>query len=923
MKKKRSTKNLELKTLLLLLPLLSTAVLASIGPGPGFPEAVITPNDMFYTDLASNFDLSKSFYPITAKAEAGNALNLTQPFLKKHFGFHDFQKMNYIKHINDYLVAIVFDNTKIVIQEININGKSFGDHTVYDLSKIGPKVFCSDVTYNPLRDYVYVGCYPAQSTGADKSLRIHTIDLKIKAEANVLLVPQDDGFIIRNRLMLFIQAATQESNDQDNFLILYDQGTSHSQQTRLNNKIRVLRNVDFGNLKFFKLLELDSQDFTAVYDFLSYKETIVVTCRIQKYNQIITMVGCKLDTTKESLQCGTYIKPTGIVDGFVGIFGDNEYFQIDTITNEINIAKLKGEFKDQDWNTEVARTFLGADLFEAREDIWVRYFSGNEEVGVLNWGSNSEMKDFGVTFIAWGEDETWKVEGVSACGIRDVYLWGDTKEIPGTLDIALSWARGPYYFVEGQKLLQGENAVEIEVSDPSGSAKNTFNVRVMTNIYERINIDASDAAQIDSSSKKILKIDKEKILDGNGLHLTATSSNPEILTATGSTNKELEITWDPKFEQNDIIEIFFFENYAVVQNFNNLVTVYNCEQTGMSSLSCKTHAKFQYSSQERISTRSKAIGRNIVIWSTDNDSTYTRFVTDNGNVFTNQNSGVALDYEYIGNNDSSGYIALLFKDHIDVYIVIYSHLDKIQKFGTIDKTNAQNEDFCPRQIQLCPLSKEVLNVISICKEKQVLYRFPTHTLQLKIAFPLIQDLTYNAGLCSMKRELLFFSHVGDMDVLPVYTMHKHPDLFYSDIPVKQFGATTGVTADCIVEGDKAVVMGDEENRKKKWFAVIDSGKELQQNRRYPVIVRNVEASYLRSYKGMGTDLYHVLRKSDGGFQFWVSFDEPRVELESQYVSQDTEVEVELEFANLSNKIFVKQTVVVKAAGKKKRMFSEL
>jgi hypothetical protein len=144
-------------------------------------------DDKIFIPLDEVFDLSKITYPVTSEVDKGKVLTYDQPFASKHFAKYNFKNLNYVKTLTPHMVAFMYDNAKLIIQNLTLNSKSFEDVQYYDLTALGVTVFCSDIVINPLRPVIYIGCFP--STGEkDRQLRIHTIDYVQKSEYKVTYV---------------------------------------------------------------------------------------------------------------------------------------------------------------------------------------------------------------------------------------------------------------------------------------------------------------------------------------------------------------------------------------------------------------------------------------------------------------------------------------------------------------------------------------------------------------------------------------------------------------------------------------------------------------------------------------------------------------------------------------------------------------
>ena len=301
---------------LAILTILATTTLATIKPGPGFKRTVVYKQDSIFFPLDEVFDLSEAEYPM--KSHAGNVFFYDTPFASMSLSSYDFKALNYAKTLSPTQVATVYDNSKVLIQNLGMNSKSFATEMLYDLTEEGVDLFCSDVVVNPMRPLIYVGCFPSESS-KDQDLRVHTIDYAKKKATHVIKIAQDDGFVVKNRLQLFIGTTSQQST-QSSYMYLYDQGRSIDQKNVGNRQIRLLRNIEFGQVKAYKLLQLANiPALDAIYDYMPYKQGVVITVRTTETPVIYSMIYCSVNKSFTNLDCKTTVKYTAVTKGYIGV----------------------------------------------------------------------------------------------------------------------------------------------------------------------------------------------------------------------------------------------------------------------------------------------------------------------------------------------------------------------------------------------------------------------------------------------------------------------------------------------------------------------------------------------------------------------------------------------------------------------------
>jgi hypothetical protein len=922
------TKNFKknLKKILLLLAI-ACLVSATVKPGPGFRPISMMNSSRYFQDLGEVFDFSRLAYPVTVSTDQGQALNFTQPFLTKTFNasLYNYKNLNFAKAMSSNLVALLYDDTHLIVQPLGPNTKEFQQETLYELSSsVGADYTCSDAVYNEVRNYIYVGCFETGTGAGTKNLKIISVNLK-QGTQTVLTVPQDDGFVVKNRLMMFLIYAPQETlsvgNIQDHYLITYDQGNSHSQQSKGNNHIRVFRNVYTRALKFYKTLTIDTPQLTAVYDFLPYQQSLIVTARLPSLDRIVSMVECTIDLSKDNLKCDTdFFKPTGIVEGYIGIFNENQYFQIDTLTNEINVANLFGDFHNPDWNTDIIQNFLGSDLFQD-PNTWIRFFSGNEYVGVINWAQTASS-DFGVTLISWGEDESWKVQGATATAIGEIFLHGSTDSSKG-IELAMTWSRGPYLVIDGSVAPIGASNVTVTVEDISGQpVTEVLQLSVLDSVWQEIDIEKpAQTISIESGKTVHYPLADSDVISGNGLTVEVTSSDPSVLTATGATYNMLNLTWSPDPDFSQIMDVMFFGQQAAVINVNQIVEYYDCAGN-IPTMTCTKFGYTKYGKQERFSTYMKKIENVTLIWSHDRENTYLYFYGEDGSTFKRTVKGIAYDLVFIPNNQISGYIGVVFKDTVVFYVAIFYDLTAIEVYQTLSLGNSHSEKFCPRQIQLCPSCNQEVEIMSVCQADQRILSYTLHDLEFLSNTP-VADHTYNAEFCSTRGIYIVSSNVGDEEAMPVYGLNKANDLTYVDTPLGDFDFNLGTQFYCVSTANKVVIVSDEPSRLTKVMVVIRGGHKYFPAKRYPVVLKGVDAKLVTSYQFNGDNLIHVLNNNDGKYEFMASYSTPQIFMTAGTVTQATNVTATITFKSLNGQTLkMEQSVSVTPAGtiEKKRLF---
>ena len=921
-------KNALILGLIYILVLATTLSLQKISPGPGFSKLNVLKDDKIFLPLDKVFDLSEAFYPITSSSDKGQVLTYDKPFTSTSLASkYNLKVLSYAKTLTPQMIALVFDSNKLIIQNLSMSSKNFEDAQYYDLSSIGVTVFCSDVVINPFRPLLYVGCYPTNTT-RDSQIRIHTIDYVQQKDINVVYIKQEDGFEIKNRMQLFIGSNTI-STTESNLLFLYDQGLSSSKTTSSNNQIRVLRNIEFGTLKFYKLLTLSGNpDYEAIYDYMPYKNGVVVSLRTKQTPVVVSLIYCTLGGGFSSINCGSKIRFTGVTSGYIGISSEQEYFQINTQSNSISIAKLQGNFEDANWNHEVTRTFQAAQLYDGTKYA-VRSFSGNENTAVISWVFPTVNVDYGTTYIAWTEDESWKVDGETATPVEEVFLSSKVQQEGGNDAISLTWSRSPYYYVLASDLAQGENNIKVTLTDGASSASNTLDVRQLTSTFEFINVQKPvSMISLKPGQSMDYPLKSENILDGNGLNVSVTVHDPSLLSASAYSSQKISIKWSPNLSSGDILNIVFYEKNALVQSVTNTLNFYTCSKTAPTSFTCSKFSSAKVSPLFTFSKRAFIRLQDVLYaWGTDDKNTYSFAAPVSSNkVFVQNLEGVAQDLLYLPNNLETGVACVVFKDSVVMYSVLYKEEFVLVPFFTIDADNCgiqpsknpeQNPSFCPRAIQRgCPTCNNEIAVISNCFRNNYILRFNFNTEKFLALTP-VHSNTFNPDFCAVGVEYIVRSNIADADLLPVYGLNKKDDLALYSVNLKDFGMDNdqqrSMGWSCVSDMQRVVIIGNEDKTfKLKKLIVIAGGRGQSQNVRYVSFVEHIDAKSIDSYQWSidAGEIIHLVQNSKSEWEYLVSFDVPKIQLTAKYPEKTVSTSLDIKFTSGTNSFNFNQDVEI-------------
>lgn len=91
---------------------------------------------------------------------------------------------------------------------------------------------------------------------------------------------------------MFVESFPQEGSDDDQlYLVVYDQGHTLQKETILSNHARIFFNVETGKLEFDTIVKVNMPDheYDAVYDMYPYNSTLILSGRIKGVADMITL----------------------------------------------------------------------------------------------------------------------------------------------------------------------------------------------------------------------------------------------------------------------------------------------------------------------------------------------------------------------------------------------------------------------------------------------------------------------------------------------------------------------------------------------------------------------------------------------------------------------------------------------------------
>lgn len=833
------------------------------------------------------FDLSKAKGKVTYQSNVGRTFNHGDPFAFKNYDILGVDTPNQIKAHDNWVIA-VYDNTRIIFQAIDTDGKKFLHYQSVDLKKFGANLVCTGNAFNRKRGYMYIGCFDGKGTAAKPgSMYIFTYDFHSEQIVNEVSVKQDDGFRIVNRLEIFLESFPQEgSNDDQIYLLAYDQGHTLQKETRMSNHARVFFNIESGKLEFDTIVQVSmaGQEYDIIYDMFPYKSTLILSGRIKGVGSILTLSQCKLDLTDEKIVCNPKFKPTQIQSGTVGVDAHHmRYSELDIATKEVRYFQLSGKFTDANWNSKILNEIKNVDMPKLDEDhYWIRGIHGSQWAGVIYYGAVNHV-DPGVTYLDWASNGSmWDQAKVGTVYDRDFVICGKH----GGSKTMMLVRDEPLFLIEAG-FHSGENFIELTAKDEDGTAFTFGKLTVLDNIFEKINI-RNNIGSIDlqASSSHLFKFDHEDIIDGNGLNVEVKSSVPSLVTAVGYTQAPVRVSWTG--QKNVKGNYAFAHDKVVLVDGHNSLVWGVCSEASSNPITVTCDQKGSHALGNGNKLNTKIIAQQTIVmgWSTNvNKETSTvHFMTDDGDFAHHTFKGIIHDAGFMATKTFYYAFVVFEHDRVEIWTLNKNDLHEFEKYLILDHTNMTFEHFCPTGISIPPHSDDEYDILSDCglTGKMVLRMGLTYNVN-SFNIPLSMSHT-TTGFCTLRHEFVINSYKE------VFSVAANDTFNYWTVPMEDLDGGFAYEMFCLPALDKIAYVAHGTKGLKNTLVVqnaLSHHRHINQGRRFPTYVTGVEANTIRVYESLGRIIYVI--EDAGETSFLTTFDTPRIKFNAGATQDEEDV----------------------------------
>lgn len=877
---------------ILLVSVLVAATYTKISVRDGLPHFQLLRDDVADFDLKSVFDLSQSNGDVSFSANVGRTFSYGEPFAMKNYDILGVEKPNFIRAHDNWVVA-VYDDTTVVFQAIDTNGKRFLHYQSVDLKKFGANLVCTGTAFNKSRMFMYIGCFDKTSTELKPgSMYIFTWDFQKGEIVNEVSVKQDDGFRVINTLNLFIESFPQEGNDDQVYLLAYDQGHTIQTETRMSNHARVFFNIESGKLEFDTLVEVSmkGEEYDIIYDMFPYQNTLILSGRIKGVGSIVTLAQCKLDLTDNQIVCNPKYKPTQITSGTVQVHShDMTYHMLDIETKEISYYQISGAFTSATWNTKLLGKMTVDMPALDEQHIWIKGIHTSQWGGVIYYGSVTHQ-DPGVTYVDWSSkwsmydshqtatiyDRDWVVQGVHATS-QTLMLIRDE----------------PLYLIEGG-YYTGRNEITLTATDKDGSISTHGAVSVHEHIFESIHIENRiGTIELLSKESKLFSFNHKDIHDGNGLNVEVKTADESLLKATAYTHAPMRISW--KGQKTAVVgDYAFSHDKVVVVDAANTMRWGSCTEVSANPITiiCEQLGSHALTRANKLNSKIVTHQDLTMSWSTNTDAeTSVIYFTDDEGDFIHHNfKGIIHDAGFMKTKDFYYAFVVFDQDRVEIWSLNPNDLKEFEKYLILDKTNVTFNGFCPTAVSIPPHSNNEYDILSDCgfNGKAVLRMGLTYNTE-HFNIPLsMRDST--KGFCTFHREFV----IDTQDAL--FSLAGNDTFNYWTVPIDELDGGLAYDMFCLPTLHKvAYVAYGTKGLKHTLITQNAIEGAIHQGRRFPTHVDGIEAETIRAYELLDRIVFVV--ENMGQTTFLTTYDTPRIKFNAGHVDDEEDVLVTITVYN--------------------------
>lgn len=892
-------------------------------------------SDLFDLSQASNYTCQTTFAPahIYNKDSVLQTKNLTQ------YGFGDEPEI--AEFVTNTTFYAVYDNKNIVIQDVNLDGESFGDMLVYNFGTPGIDAVCTDLTVNAILNRIYVACMTSlNATVQNFNIYVLELDGNTGQLINMLTVPQQPSNLVQHRLQIKIANMwpLDPRGQVTPYAYVYDQGVS-SGLSQGNQWLLVLKGVQTGDLfsAGYATFNTTQLNLKSLYDIFPYENQLLVMGKIRSGDNTINLGYCGFGIYSNgslTINCTAYVVQSllNTTFGYIGVMNTGQYVEIN---NDPQVPSNR-----QMIICSMIDSFYSANFIDQKNCRHVVSYQLPNNVFISNVEGNVHM----VVVKYAHYDSTYAGYSLHSFDLRYEYQDIDDSLAPHVIPMAKTLIRldrvsmnltrqvQPYLFVKASDLNPDSvTMIRVDCTDGSGTATNIVNVTALSNMKKNVysNGDSVPNFNVYPGSHVIFQVNPHEVM-GNDLQFTV-GFDPSVANYTTSIvydTEPVKIGWILNKSTGVFSNIYFNGNYAIAKDSNYLIIIFECRFEDINAIECiETAATVQPSRNAQLQEDIVEIFDYLFAWSTDPFlNTTTVYIYDGeSQVYTHTFPGIPSD-AMMTQQGSTAYLAMAYPNQnvIRNFRLYDNRPSVLDESDPITVELSSRQFFCPVNVSFAPNDATILEVLSFCpnEDQRILrYRYPPQVVNMRTVLPLISTVPINfayqnISYCSMGSEYVIWSYLNGNPNPNLQSVALVDDrngwMFGTGLGNDDFDLGTLQSFSCVSRaGIFSVVSAGLQGN--KILSVWWGNNQYQANHRLYKTQRTGLNGYksIRSYELRG-QVIHVLNSGPGVYDFWLTWSTgPVIDVQFLYGIPATTITMYLKFLNsMSGSLQIAKAVAI-------------
>ncbi len=894
---------------------------ATIVKRPSF-NITVTHEDVHQFNLTQMFYMAGAKNPkCEVKASPAHYFNWSTAIASKDISsYHYADEPEIVNMVTNHSIYAIYDESSVVIQEINLDHQSFGTFVENQFGTPGADTYCTDLELNQPNNRLYVACMTrVNSTAETKLMWLIELDATTGKEVSRVSIEQDDDHKVLHRLQVKIIAGVDAAQRLMKYVIVHDQGIQSAYSTS-NRWVWVLNGVD-STLHTLGYVDFPQDGtFKVQYDIFPYRDGFLVTGKDNALNDTIKINFCQLRYPRGVLavNCSDtkMDTPYNTTYGYVGVLNNGQFIEINTNPNQTSDEFYVCDFSGE-WNTS---NFIDLDSCKTYTS-----FKTFDNVSI----SNAEGNAFQIVVKYCHDDSTYAGYSLHNFDLRIEDNHYDDSLAPHLVPLGKTLVRvtrnnidilrmvPDYIIINATELVSGINNIRIDCTDDDTTTPVTYMLYVtkMDNMKSEVRAVADRVPEFSvyEDSMFMFQVDPHMVY-GNDLKFTVDfeTNATNFTQAQVYDTERINVAFTMERGSTKFHDIHFAGRHAVAHDTHGQIIFMNCMFTGIAAVHCHERAIIPYSGQNvQLMKDLNKVFDWLFAWSVNGDTNITNVYLFNGydDVITFPINGVADDV-MMSSWDGYAYIAASFSQRgiIQGWRISQLNFKFWEPVPSILTKDTRLEFFCPTDIDFDPDDEDILEVLSVCPGKDqriVRFLYPpvveqkTGKLKVNIVSQVPINFAYqNPQICSMGHEFIVYSQLGKSVDLTSYSHYNDRNRWKFGTLTDELNLGTFTDFNCIPRTGIFTTESRDQNQN-KILTIYWGNQQYQANHK----VYNTLRSGLNSYKHINSyelwgQVIHTLDNLDGSFDYLLTFTKGQVvQVVVRHGLGNTTVKMNLKFTN--------------------------